>query len=494
MGVVVAAHHVQLDTKVAIKFLLPEMLRNREAVERFLREARAAVRITSEHVARVYDVGALENGAPYMVMEFLEGSDLSALLKQRGPLPIEQAVDFVLQASVAIAEAHGLGIVHRDLKPANLFCVRRPDGQFLIKVLDFGISKREGGQGNSPADMFVTKTAAIIGSPLYMSPEQMQSAKSADAQSDLWALGVILYELLAGHPPFGGEAITEIVVQVTTQPPPWLRSVRPDVPPGLEAVVLRCLEKDRQRRLRNVAELALALVEFAPPRARAVVERIAGTIQAAGLSAGPVGLPAPSPMPATLVVPQGNAGAATAMPVSTSNLSIPRTSPWKGAIVAVGLLAAVALGGVGVLVARGMSHREDAASGPAATSESPRPEASLTVPLTAAAAAAAAAPTASATAATVTLAPQAADSTTAAATATAALAGQAANLPPRAGPHGARAKVQNTTSVGASGATGPTPQPTSAPAPPPQAPKAVNCDPPYYFDERGNRAFKQECL
>src|ERR1700733_1118638 len=170
MGVVVAASHVQLETKVAIKFLLPEMLSSREAVARFPREARAAVRITSEHVARIFDVGTLENGAPYMVMEFLEGGDLAAWIEQRGPMPVEQAVEFVLQACVAVADAHGLGIVHRDLKPANLFCVRRTDGRLLIKVLDFGISKVTQ-FGSSGPGTSATKTSALMGSPLYMSPE-----------------------------------------------------------------------------------------------------------------------------------------------------------------------------------------------------------------------------------------------------------------------------------------------------------------------------------
>src|SRR5579859_7529250 len=144
MGWVVAAHHMHLDTTVAIKLLRGELLTNADAVARFTREARAAVRVVSQHVARVLDVGTLENGAPYMVMEFLEGSDLASVIEKRGPLPITEAIDYVLQASEAIAEAHALGIVHRDLKPANLFCVRRPDGSSSIKVLDFGISKVTG--------------------------------------------------------------------------------------------------------------------------------------------------------------------------------------------------------------------------------------------------------------------------------------------------------------------------------------------------------------
>src|ERR1700722_2893905 len=170
MGGVVAAHHIQLDQRVALKFLVPEALLNPGSIARCAREARAAVKIKSEHVARVSDVGQLENGAPYMVMEYLEGLDLSTWLRDRGALPVEQAVDFVLQAGEAIADAHALGIVHRDLKPANLFCVRRSDGQLTIKVLDFGISKLTTGGALVP-DM--TRTSAMMGSPYYMSPEQM---------------------------------------------------------------------------------------------------------------------------------------------------------------------------------------------------------------------------------------------------------------------------------------------------------------------------------
>jgi serine/threonine-protein kinase len=283
MGVVVAAHHLQLDEKVALKFLLPEMLSDAEAVGRFEREARAAVKIKSEHVARVSDVGKLESGSPYMVMEYLDGGDLAAWLEQRGALPIEQAVEFVLQACEAIGEAHALGIIHRDLKPANLFCVRRADGVLSIKVLDFGISKMTALGGSGPA-MSMTKTHAIMGSPFYMSPEQMQSAKAVDPRADLWALGVILYELLTGRVPFDGEGLPELILKVVSAEPAPMRDLRPDLPDGLEAVVLRCLAKDRERRWSNVAELAVALADFAPKRARGSVERVSRLIHAAGLS------------------------------------------------------------------------------------------------------------------------------------------------------------------------------------------------------------------
>ena len=282
MGVVVAAHHIRLDERVAIKFLLPEMALSGESVARFDREARAAVKIKSEHVARVSDVGTLENGAPYMVMEYLEGQDLAAWVK-RGPLPFEQAAEFVLQACEAIAEAHALGIIHRDLKPANLFVVRRPDGALSVKVLDFGISKMRGLSGSAP-DVSITKTSAMMGSPLYMSPEQMQSAKDVDSRTDIWALGIILFELVTGVSPFHSETMPELIAKILSTPPPPLASKRPDAPLGFETVILRCLDKDRGRRYESVGQLAAELTPFAPRRSRISLERISGVLHAAGLS------------------------------------------------------------------------------------------------------------------------------------------------------------------------------------------------------------------
>jgi serine/threonine-protein kinase len=281
MGVVVAAHHLDLDERVAIKLLLPHALQSAEAVERFAREARAAVKIKSEHVARVTDVGQLETGQPYMVMEYLEGVDLSAWLRERGPMPVEQAVEFILQACEALAEAHALGIVHRDLKPANLFCVRRADGRLSIKILDFGISKVAVGAGASlGGDVAMTRSNAIIGSPLYMSPEQMRASRDVDRRADIWSLGAIVYELLTGRPPFNASELADLVVLIMTTAPAPIRSFRPDVSPGLERAVLTCLSKDREQRFRDVSELALALAEFAPgPRARGSVESIVRVVQ-----------------------------------------------------------------------------------------------------------------------------------------------------------------------------------------------------------------------
>jgi serine/threonine-protein kinase len=272
MGVVVAARHLLLEERVAIKFLLPHALDSRDAVARFMREARAAVKIKSEHVARVSDVSVLEDGTPYIVMEFLEGLDLSEWLRQRGPLPIPQAVEFVLQACEAIAEAHSLGIVHRDLKPANLFAVQRVDGVSAIKVLDFGISKTT---GSTPAGGSITDTTTVMGSPSYMSPEQMESSHNVDAQTDIWALGAILCELVTGKLPYEGHTLPQVYATIVAQPQPSLRALSPEIGEDLEGVILKCLQRNRAVRYRNVSELAAALMLFAPKRAHASIDRIA---------------------------------------------------------------------------------------------------------------------------------------------------------------------------------------------------------------------------
>lgn len=295
MGVVVAATDLQLERQVAIKFLLPQAISSNEAVERFLREARAAVKIQSEHVARVIDVGSLDSGAPYLVMEYLEGADLASILAKHGPLPYEDAVDYVLQACEAIAEAHAHGIVHRDLKPANLFLAQQADGTAKIKVLDFGISKLP--VAGTKSGLSLTRTSSLMGSPLYMSPEQMKSSREVDSRTDIWGLGVILYELIAGVPPFDGDSIPELSAKVLLNEPESLQARRPDVPPELERAITTALAKNREDRFPTVSELSLALMEFAPRRTRATVERITRVMQVAGLSKSGVNLPTSWPAP-----------------------------------------------------------------------------------------------------------------------------------------------------------------------------------------------------
>src|SRR5215471_14680002 len=287
MGVVVAATHLQLGQRVALKFLTAEALQHPEALTRFGREARAAAAIRSEHVARVLDVGTLESGQPYMVMEYLEGCDLAAYKLERGPLSIVEAADLTLQACEALAEAHSLGIIHRDLKPANLFLARYPD-RTSLKILDFGISKVVVPVG--PANDFdMTRMGAIMGSPSYMSPEQMRSTRNVDTRTDIWAIGVVLYELVTGHLPFQAASMPQLCGMILSEPPPAVRHWRPDVPPRFEALIMRCLAKDPRQRFSGVAELAVALADFAPAGSTHSVDRIlklAGT-GSSGIDHGP---------------------------------------------------------------------------------------------------------------------------------------------------------------------------------------------------------------
>lgn len=264
MGVVVAVRHRDLGELYAMKFMLPVALANEQAVERFVREARAAAKLKSEHVAKVHDVGRLENGSPYMVMEYLTGSDLEGVLAQHGPLPVTTAAMYVMQACDAIAEAHEAGIVHRDLKPANLFLTKRANGSPCIKVLDFGISKSV---NPDEAANSMTRTTAIMGSPYYMSPEQMRSSKNVDHRTDVWALGVILYQLSTGRVPFPGETITEVCSGVLADEPASLTTLLQGIPQEFDGVVRRCLQKQPNYRFGSARELAAALQAVTGPQA-----------------------------------------------------------------------------------------------------------------------------------------------------------------------------------------------------------------------------------
>ena len=258
MGVVCAGTHVLLGTPVAIKVIHSELKGDSEVVQRFINEARAAAALKGEHIARVFDVGALESGEPYLVMEQLEGMSLDLYLTGRGPLTCAEAVDIVLQVCEGLAEAHAAGLVHRDIKPANLFLARRPDEQLAVKILDFGIAKRI--DHASPA---LTDPGKSVGSPWYMSPEQMLTPSSVDAHADVWSLGVLLFELLTGHLPFDGENVPRVCANVLAAPAPRPSQYRGDIGPELDAIVLRCLEKEPARRFASVGELAQALQAFA---------------------------------------------------------------------------------------------------------------------------------------------------------------------------------------------------------------------------------------
>jgi hypothetical protein len=281
MAAVLAARHLGLDEMVAIKILLPDCCDDPAVVERFVQEGKTAIKIRSEHVVRMMDVGVVD-GRAYLVMEHLDGTDLDLYVRKSGPLPISEAVDLVLQACEAIAEAHVLGIVHRDLKPANLFLTRRADGSPCVKVLDFGISKIPRGAAMHTSRPQPTLPSMVMGSPQYMSPEQLTSAAKADPRSDIWSLGTVLYELLTGRLAFGGSTVTAVCARVLQGTPEPLLTVRPEAQAALSAVLARCFEKEAAARYPTVAYLASALAPFGTAGARASAESIARVMGRAG--------------------------------------------------------------------------------------------------------------------------------------------------------------------------------------------------------------------
>ncbi len=347
MGYVVAARHLQLDQLVAMKFLRRgnSGLDETEATGRFLREAKAVVKLKDEHVARVFDVGTLESGEPYIVMEYLDGCDLSAMSKQRGQLPVTEAVEYIMQACEALAEAHNLGIVHRDVKLANLFVTRGAAGAPLVKVLDFGISKMNP-FGETEQEM--TRTASMLGSPRFMSPEQMRDPRSVDPRSDLWSLGVCLYRLIGGKPPFEADTLGRLLTMVMHEQPDALGQLRHDLPLGFSDAVMRCLEKEPSHRYANVAELAYALVPYSvdPLRARGIADRIAATLSVAAQ-------PRTTDVPAVYIpsrpsAPPGHVDTGTAAPWAGTQGGTRKEAPSRTGMI----WAAMAL--AGVLVAGGL--------------------------------------------------------------------------------------------------------------------------------------------
>ena len=454
MGVVVAAHHLHLDEQVAIKFLLPNALTDSKVVARFAQEARAAVKIKSEHVARVIDVGTLENGAPFIVMERLVGSDLGDLILRHGKLTVEDAVDYVLQASEAVAEAHALGIVHRDLKPSNLFLTRRADGSPCVKVLDFGISKvlpppgaLPGAEQEPGAYAGLTHSSVVMGSPNYMSPEQLASTRDVDTRTDVYALGAILYHLLAGRPPFVAESFAELCSLVLNTTPQPLRPLNPLVPEGLEKAVLLALQKHLKKRTPTVAALAQQIVPFGPPHARVSAERI-GRVLHAPVTGAPSAatLPPPAPEDATM---DGLGHTVTSKRNSALWAALAATLLGGGAI-AITLLR----GGADPAPATSESGHAGAAPPPTAVTPSAAPAVTADTPATAA-------PTTAAPEPVVT---------------------------PSPGPTGSAAPLvvpQPETTASA---------PKRAPVTPPKPAPKRNCEPAYYFDSDGTKHFKPECF
>ncbi|WP_170320023.1 protein kinase domain-containing protein [Polyangium spumosum] len=282
MGIVLSATHLALGGFVAVKVLSPRAA-HRRGIARLQREARATARIRSEHVARVMDVGMLGEGRPFIVMEYLEGADVAATLKERGPLPITEVADMIVEACDALAAAHVLDIIHRDLKPSNLFLARQLDGSTRLKVLDFGLSKIP----EEDADGRLTSATAIMGSPHYMAPEQIANPREVDARADIWSLGVVLYELLTGERPFDGLSQAEIFARISTLEPARPSALRHDLSPPVESLILGCLQKDPAFRPVDVGAVAASLAPFCSPVARLLPDRIRRVIQGRATSGAP---------------------------------------------------------------------------------------------------------------------------------------------------------------------------------------------------------------
>ncbi|HYQ14514.1 MAG TPA: serine/threonine-protein kinase, partial [Polyangiaceae bacterium] len=267
MGIVLAARHVELDELVAIKCIRAEVPWSADILARFAREAKAAARLKSEHIAKVTDVGVSAPVGPYMVMEYLEGEDLARVLRRRGPIPARRAAEYVMQVCEALAAAHAASITHRDVKPANLF-LTRSGALDVIKVLDFGVSKAPLRGRLFGGEMAVKETQSLIGTPLYMSPEQIRASHEVDHRSDLWSLGVVLFELLTGRAAFAGRTVAQVCTLVLEGSAPPLAQHCASAPAGLAEIIERCLMKDPAQRFQSAAELADALLPFAPARAR----------------------------------------------------------------------------------------------------------------------------------------------------------------------------------------------------------------------------------
>ncbi len=343
MGTVFLVHHEELDQSFAIKVLLGEAANDSDSVARFMREARAAAKLQSEHVVRVSDVGTFEAVGPYMVMEYLNGTDLGKLVATRGPLPVKDAIDYVLEAVDAIAEAHSIGIVHRDVKPSNLFLATLADGRQIIKVLDFGISKVSAVWDSETQQQKLTATGVVLGSPAYMSPEQLKNPRDVDARADIWSLGVVVYELLAGVLPFHAETAGGMFAKVVSEDPDPLTRYRREVPRGLEAAILRCLRRNPRERHANVGEFAAQLAPFGSGRAAKEVARAQQRMRT---------LVETSPgTPADLLSTLADHGQAKVRSTqgSWTGASHPPRPRWGVAVVAT-LGVGLALGGVGALV------------------------------------------------------------------------------------------------------------------------------------------------
>jgi serine/threonine-protein kinase len=387
---VIAAIHRELGEMVALKFLRPESLAYEDVVARFASEARAVARIKSEHVAHVLDVGSLPDGTPFIVMEYLEGKDLADVLGERRRLSVKVSVDYVLQACEALACAHAAGIVHRDIKPENLFLMQQAGSVEIVKVLDFGISKSVMAAVETHGRK-AAKTTLPMGTPGYMSPEQIRACGNVDARTDIWALGCVLSELLTGKSTFEAPTQVQLGAVILERDPIPLRKLLPEAPPELEAIILRCLAKDPDDRFQDVAELSLALYPFGPRRSRLSAERCHQVLKGQqGVviefnsvpppSNGDTPLPISSTdavvdsAPTAVYVPQP---LRTSTPATLNAIDVPSIHPRRRRLMVAGVVLASAVAGVALGFSTGFGRSRAPAAAVA-------PQAAPTLPIAAA--------------------------------------------------------------------------------------------------------------
>jgi serine/threonine-protein kinase len=329
MGAVAKATHLIRRDAVALKFMSPAVLALQGAVERFVNEGVAASQIDSDHVVKVFDVGRMPSGAPYLVMEFLDGQDLAQILAHEGGrMSIPRAVHFTIQTLRALQTAHAAGIIHRDMKPSNVFVVNKDGEPDFVKLVDFGISKVRTDDPEGKAHQAnLTKTNSALGTPLYMSPEQARSPRDVDARTDVYSTGAILYELLAGRTPYTSDTgeFTEILYKIFTTDPEPLQNLRPDVPPGLAAVVSRALVRDLNVRFASAADFAEALTPYADERSATVLSRLRGGRGRSVAPSAPAGAMTPSRAPA--VPNYGDAATANTFPGTPMDVPKPAKVP-----------------------------------------------------------------------------------------------------------------------------------------------------------------------
>jgi len=354
MGIVFEARHVRLGQRVAIKVLGSGLRQHPELVQRFEREARAAGSLTSAHAVRIFDIDATEDGTPFIVMELLAGRDLARVVELEGPQPVARASRWLIEACDAISEAHRLGIVHRDIKPSNLFLTEE-NGRSIVKVLDFGIAKRL-----STFEAPITQALAPLGTPHYMSPEQVRCAKNVDARTDIWSLGVTLYEVICGSPPFAHESSSACIAAIAADPVPDPRTLRPELGDELVAVMMKALAKNAADRYQSVPELVAALMPFAESDEPAT-SRPAPSLPA----------PSRSSIPIVLDVAPAARGPFTA-PVTVSLTSVARRQRVRAAL---GVASAAMLGFAALVVTpKCVSTGNDAtASSPVRATNEPAP-------------------------------------------------------------------------------------------------------------------------